>query len=389
MSKLPSPGAPLRIVLASLVIFTLGFAAGMAAQSPIRAHSDRQSLFEPLLEAYALIESRYIHPVDGEALLAGALDGMARALGDEHSGYIRPELYQRSIDFSGEFTGIGVFVETDDRSGDLRVESVIAGSPAASAGVMAGDVFHKVDGRLVENHSQAELSTLVPGPPGSAVTITFRRGEELLTFEIIRATMVIPNLSWEMVGGGFAYIRMRDFNDLSRSQFDAALAELDLRQTRGMIFDIRGNAGGTLASAIDIASAFIRDGTLLRQVGRDQNETLRQANGSYADISLPLVLLVDESSASAAEVLAGALQDHGMARLIGERTYGKGSVQKILPLANGGGLRLTTGHWLTPAGSWIHGRGIKPDIAVEWHRDNGPPDLQLQAAIAYLDSLGG
>lgn len=375
--------------LALLAAFALGFAAGLVAESHIRDDSHGQGAFAILQEAYDLIESRYIEPVDVEELADGALAGLVRALNDEYSAYIRPEFYQRSIDFSGEFTGIGVFAASDEADGHIFVESVIADSPAAAAGLMPGDVFHAVDGRQVAGLSQAELSILVLGPPGSALSLEILRHGALLNFDVVRRTMPVPNLSYKLVAEDIAYVVMLDFNDLSRQQFDQALEALEVHNPRGLIFDIRGNSGGALASAIEIASAFIKDGPLLRQAGRDQSEEITRATGSFADITMPVVLLVDESTASAAEVLAGALQAHGRALIIGETTFGKGTVQIIPPLSNGGGLRLTTRHWLTPDGRWIQGKGIVPDIAVAWKAAQGERDSQLEAAIAHLQSLRG
>ncbi len=377
-------------ILLTLVVFALGFVVGTVAENRIVALSDTDEAFEPFWDAFSLIESRYVDQVEVERLVDGAIDGMVDSLGDRHSGYIRPELYKRSIDFSGEFTGIGVIIETNEESGDIEVVSVIAESPAEKAGVMPGDVFYEVDGQRVAGLSQAELSALVPGPRGTTVTIKFRRAGELITFEIIRETIPLPNVSYALVGENIAHITMVDFNDLSREQLDDALEAVNINETNGLIFDMRGNPGGTLASAIEIGSAFIEDGVLLRQVARDQSEEVTRSSGGYADIEAPIVVLVDETSASAAEVLAGAMQDYGVATIMGEKTFGKGTVQNIPPLSNGGGLRITVRRWLTPNGHWIHEQGITPNIIVEWNpetEEEEADDEQLQAAIAYLESL--
>ena len=175
-------------------------------------------------------------------------------------------------------------------------------------------------------------------------------------------------MSYEILGDNIAYIAMRDFHDLSRGQLDDALEALDINSSAGLIFDIRDNPGGTLASAVEIGSAFIEDGALLRQVARDQAEEITRTSGGYAGLKVPIVVLVDETSASASEVIAGAMQDHGVAIIMGETTFGKGTVQNIPQLANGGGLRITVGRWLTPKGNWIHRQGIRPDIVVEGGR---------------------
>lgn len=378
------------ILLLAFAVFAVGFAAGRLSQSvanaPGRARNDVERAFEPLREAYSIIESRYIDPVEIETLVDGAIKGMIDALGDAHSGYIGPELCPRSQDFSGEFSGIGVIVKTDEETGLIQVASVIPNTPAEKAGVLPDDIFYEVDGNRVTGFSQAELSALVPGPPGTAVTIGFKRGQEFVTYEIIRASFEMPNVTYEVIGDNIAYIAMLDFHDLSRSQLEAAFEAIDITSASGLIFDIRNNPGGTLASAIEVGSAFIADGVLLRQVSRDLTEEVTRASGGYLDIKLPIVVLVDETSASASEVIAGAMQDQGIATIIGETTFGKGTVQSLPDLSNGGCLRISTRRWLTPNGNWIHKQGITPDIIVERNpgADDAELDPQLAAAIHYL-----
>jgi len=383
-------------ILFMIVVFALGYAAGNQSQFDASAQgraalSDTDQAFEPFWDAFALIESRYIDPVDVDDLVDGAIDGMVAVLGDAHSGYIRPDICPLSRDFSGEFSGIGVTIRTVEDTGRIEVVTVIPNSPAEQAGVLPGDVFFEVDGLPVSGLTQAELSAMVPGPRGTAVTIAFRRDGELITFEIIRDLFPLPNVSFEIVGDNIAHISMLDFNDLSRSQLDEALKAVDIQNTTGLIFDIRNNPGGTLASAIEIGSAFIEDGVLLRQVSRDRSEEVTRASGGYADIDVPIVVLVDETSASASEVIAGAMQDYGVATIIGETTFGKGTVQNLPELSNGGCLRVTVRRWLTPNGHWIHKQGITPDITVEWNPAEGEQvaeeDPQLAAAIRHLESL--
>ena len=388
-SRMHEPWAGGSIALA-ISIFALGFAAGNLSSFRTIALTDTDEAFEPFWDAYSVIEARYVDQVEVEQLVNGAIDGMVDSLGDDHSGYIRPELCKRSTDFSGEFTGIGVIIETDEETGDIEVLTVIPDSPAADVGIMPGDVFYEVDGQRVAGFSQAELSTLVPGPRGSSVTIIFRRDGEIITFDVIRNTFTLPNVSYEIIGDNIAHISMLDFHDLSRAQLDDALEAVNINETNGLIFDIRDNPGGTLESAIEIGSAFIEDGVLLRQVARDQGEEVTRTSGGYADINVPIVVLVDNTSASASEVIAGAMQDYGVATILGETTFGKGTVQNIPPLSNGGCLRVTVRRWLTPNGHWIHKQGITPDIIVEWNPETDEDvaeDIQLKAAIEFLDSL--
>ncbi|MCY3799018.1 MAG: S41 family peptidase [Chloroflexi bacterium] len=386
-----------RSILVTIAIFTTGFAAGSLSQAhtSAQAHTllgDNEQAFEPLWDAFSIIESSYIDPVNVQDLVGGAIKGMADALGDPHSGYIGPELCPNSRNFSGEFSGIGVTIKTDEDTGHIKVVTVIPDTPADRVGVAPGDVFHKVDGIRVSGMTQAELSALVPGPQGTSVTIVFKRDDALIAFEIVRDVFEIPNVAYDIVGDKIAYISMLGFHDLSRAQLDEAFEAVEIDSATGLIFDIRNNPGGTLASAIEIGSAFIEDGVLLRQVSRDRSEEVTRATGGFANIELPIVVLVDETSASASEVIAGAMQDHGVAAILGETTFGKGTVQNLPKLSNGGCLRITVGRWLRPNGHWIHQQGIRPDIIVERNPDGDNSDAaeydaQLAAAIQYIESL--
>ena len=387
-----------RSILLTIVIFTIGYAAGRLSQVHTSAQSgaalsDTERAFQPFWDAFSIIESSYIDPVDVDHMVGGAIKGMTDALGDPHSGYIRPELCPNSRNFSGEFSGIGVTIKTDEDTGQIEVVTVIPDTPADHVGVLPGDVFHQVDGIRVSGMTQAELSALVPGPQGTSVTVVFKRGDELITFEIVRDVFEVPNIAYDTVGDKIAYIAMLGFHDLSRAQLDQAFEAVDIDDATGLIFDIRNNPGGTLASAIEIGSAFIEDGLLLRQVSRDHSEEVTRATGGFANIEVPIVVLVDETSASASEVIAGAMQDHGVATILGETTFGKGTVQNLPPkLSNGGCLRITVRRWLTPNGHWIHKQGITPDIIVEPNpngddSDDEEYDAQLAAAIQYIESL--
>lgn len=387
-----------RSILVTIVTLTAGFAAGSLSQ----AHASGQSgaalsvteqAFQPIWDAFSIIESSFIDPVDMDDLVGGAIKGMADALGDPHSGYIRPEHCASSRNFSGEFSGIGVTIKTNEDTGQIEVVTVIPDTPADGSGVLPGDIFHQVDGIRVSGMTQAELSALVPGPPGTIVTIVFKRDDELVAFEIVRDVFEIPNIAYDIVGDDIAYISMLGFHDRSRVQLDQAFEAVNIDDAAGLIFDIRNNPGGTLASAIEIGSAFIEDGVLLRQVSRDHSEEVTRATGDFANIQVPIVVLVDGTSASASEVIAGAMQDHEVAAILGETTFGKGTVQNLPPkLSNGGCLRITVRRWLTPKGHWIHKQGITPDIIVK--RNPGGDnvvddeyDAQLAAAIEYIESL--
>ena len=380
-------------VLLAVAVFVIGFMAGGMTElgkTNAVALGAVDEAFEPFWDAFSIIESRYVDAVDIETLVDGAIDGMAASLNDEYSSYFRqPETCEKMTDFSGRFSGIGVMIRTIQETGETEVVSVIPNSPAEDAGVMPGDVFYEVDGESVAGMTQAELTAIVPGASGTAVTIIFRRGDELVSYDIVRDVFTVPNVSHQIVGDNITHLTMLGFNEASRSQLDDALKAVDINRGNGLIFDIRGNPGGTLSSAIEVGSAFIADGVLLRQVSRDQSEEVTRASGSYANIAVPVVVLVDETSASASEVIAGAMQDYGAATIIGETTFGKGTVQNIPELSNGDCVRITVKRWLTPNGAWIHQQGIRPDIIVEWdpESDGDLEDPQLAEAIRFLESL--
>ncbi|MGQ9887507.1 MAG: S41 family peptidase [Aggregatilineales bacterium] len=379
------------------IVFAAGFVVGtQSSEARAQGGPERgETLFRPLLEAFAVIEDQYVDPfgreLRREALLDGAIRGMVDALDDEYSGYMDPASYALSnSDLAGQFEGIGVVIRRGDNG--IEVVGVMDGTPAAQAGVRVGDVFVEVDGVDVTRDNNLELATKVRGPAGTTVNITFRRGSELITMEIVRARIDIPNIEQRIIEGtNLGYIRLNQFTSEARQQINQALADLNINSRDGLIFDLRGNYGGLLSSAIEVGSAFIESGPIvIEDFGDGRPETVLRANGSYSGITVPIVVLVDETSASASELVAGALQDLDVATIIGEPTLGKGTVQVWRQLSNGGGVRITIARWLTPERKWIHGQGITPDIIVEWTPEeaaDGKPDPQLSAAVKYLEGL--
>lgn len=395
-------GRLLQTVLILAVVFAAGFFLGShsgttAAQSIAAPAPDTEKFFEPFWEVFNLIQSDYVdpndQPVEIQSLVNGAISGMVDSLGDQFSGYMDPETYpMMSDDLSGEIEGIGVVIRTNEETQEIEVVSILEGTPAANAGLRPGDVFAAVDGEDVTQDNQLELATKVRGPAGTTVNLTMRRDDELLEFSIKRERIVVPNIEARVLENtDIAYVRLQQFLPEARSQIDAAVAELDVNSRLGLILDLRGNPGGLLNSAIDVTSAFVRDGTILIEDFGDANEQVFDATGNFLNVSVPIVVLVDETSASASEIVAGALQDRGIAKIVGEVTLGKGTVQMWRELVNGGGLRLTIARWLTPNRNWIHDQGITPDIIVEWTPESfdDPNDPQLAAALEHLRMVSG
>jgi carboxyl-terminal processing protease len=369
------------------VIFTAGFGIGTVS-SVIRAQDDKApENFGPLWEAYDLIQRDYIDDIPDDVLVQGALDGMIDALDDPFSDYMSPDDYAAVRDsLNGEVQGIGVVIRTDEETGEIEVVGVLDGTPAKRAGILPGDILYAVDGVLSSELEQGELANMVRGEEGTSLVVSVRRGDQTIDFQMVRERITIPNVEAEVLEGNIAYVRLNQFTAESREQLDATFNSINVNARKGLIFDLRDNPGGLLSSAIDIASAFIPDGIILTEAFSDENQQVYQATGDTAGIRVPVVVLVNAGSASASELVSGALQDRGVATLVGTTTFGKGTVQTWQDLSNGGGLRLTIARWLTPNGNWIHEVGITPDIIVEWTPESyeDPDDPQLERAVDLI-----
>jgi carboxyl-terminal processing protease len=389
---------PLIFVFAA--VFAGGFALGHQtpatyAQTQFTQPEDVRAEFEPFWQVFELIQKEYVDPendpIDTSLLVNGAIKGMVEALEDQNSGYMNPELFPVLFDdLSGAIEGIGVVIQNNEKLGGIEVMNILEGTPAAAAGIKIGDVFAAVNGEEVLGLTQIELAAKVRGPAGTSVNITMLRDGERVEFTLVRARIEIENVeSWVIEDTHIGYIKLNEFTSTARNEIDSAIDALDPSTLDGLIIDFRGNPGGLLTSAINVASAFIKEGTILIEDFGNSREQVFQANGTYRELGIPLVVLVDERSASASELVAGALQDTGAATIVGEPTFGKGTVQTVQELVNGGGLRLTVARWLTPNRHWIHGAGITPDIIVDWDPESfdDPNDPQLASAVDHLQSL--
>lgn len=370
-------------------IFVAGFALGN--MNSVQAIGGTDEAFEPLFEVFEAIQDRYIDASDVNVpmLVDGAIAGMVDSLGDQFSGYLTPESFEMfNTDLSGNVEGIGVVIRTIEETGRIEVVSLIEGAAAQRSGVLPGDIFIAVNGESVEGLNQTELAAIVRGPAGTDVQITFLRGEELIELNITRVSFEVPNVTSELLEDeDIAYVRLSDFNPNSIGQLEAAFEELDVNNRAGLIFDLRGNPGGLLNSAVEVASAFIEEGVILYETFGDGTEQVFEATrDDYLGVSVPIVVLIDEGSASASELVAGAMRDQGVATLLGETTFGKGTVQTLQPLSNNGALRITIARYLLPSRQWIHDLGVTPDFVVEYSpaEDGIDVDPQLDAAVDFL-----
>jgi carboxyl-terminal processing protease len=355
----------------TLGLLTLSaFAGGVMTAKLGRASLDDQSPYSvvaQLARILVLIENDYVDAVDRDRLLTGAIKGMVAEL-DPHSSYLPARDFAvLQDDTRGEFAGIGV--EVDFRNDRVTVISPIEGSPADRAGIRAGDFIVTIDGLSVQGKNASELVKLMRGPPGTTVRVAVRRPgrDEMLRFALARQVIEVSSVLGADLEGKIAYLRIKQFQSKTPTELLDAIAQLRLEMSdiRGVVLDLRNNPGGLVAAASAVADEFLNGGVVYSTRHRDKVLDEVRAGSSGSLEAEPMVVLVNEFSASASELLAGALQDHKRATVVGARTFGKGSVQSIIDLPGGGGLRLTTMRYYTPGGRAIQVAGITPDLLVD------------------------
>lgn len=355
-----------------------------------------QTLFVPFWEAWNLVHANYVdQPVDDVALMRGAIDGMMQALGDQHSSYMDPEDYKQANEsLEGSYEGIGAYVDTT--TDYLTVTSPIPGSPAEAAGLLPGDKIIAIDGEDMTGIDAELARRKVLGPAGSTVVLTIWRESADAPFDvsITRARITIDSATGEMLEGDIAYFQVTTFGSNTMPELEAALDELMPQNPKAIILDLRNNGGGYLETSVDVTSQFLREGVVLyEQYGDGRRTTYEVEPGGMAtDPGIPMIVLINEGSASASEIVAGALQDSGRAKLLGAVSYGKGSVQNWIPLSGeNGAVRITIAKWLTPNENTIHEIGLTPDYLVELTEDDrlNDRDPQLDEAIRILKEMIG
>lgn len=319
-------------------------------------------------EVFARIKQDYVEQVDDKTLLQSAIRGMLSDL-DPHTAYLDDLEYQQlEENTTGSFDGIGI--EVVKSNGDIRIVSPIDGTPAAEAGIKPGDIIRSIDGKSTEDMSLEDAVKLMRGEPGSEVKLTLMREgeEELIELTLERAVVHVESVNARMLEPGYGYLRITAFqNDTPESTREAIerLVEENGGSLRGLVLDLRNNPGGVLNSAVTVADLFLEEGLIVYTKGRSDDARLRYSADTDAMAGdTPIVVLINEGTASASEIVAGALQDHSRAVLVGERSFGKGSVQTVLPLNSGSAVKLTTARYFTPKGRSIQARGIRPDIRV-------------------------
>lgn len=329
-------------------------------------------------EVWHLAEANYLRSddFDTQTQVDGAIKGLVESLGDPYTVYMTP---QEAKDFdesmSGEFEGIGA--EIDKRDEQIVIVSPLKGSPAEAAGLESGDIVFKVDDEATFGITLEEAVTRIRGPKGEPVVLTVIREDERkpIDITIVRDNIVLPTLEWEVNDEGIAIISLYQFGNNAAKDFRTAIEAIVLESPKGLVLDLRNNGGGLLDAAIRILSEFIEDKVVVKTEGRRFGDTgdLKTSRGGSL-LEIPLVVLVNGGSASASEILAGAVQDLKRGLVLGETTFGKGSVQNVIPLASGANLKITVSEWLTPNGRSIHKHGIDPHKVVE-PLDDQPDDF--------------
>ncbi|MEA2476111.1 MAG: carboxyl-terminal processing protease [Actinomycetota bacterium] len=379
----------LFVTLAVFLIATATFAAGVALGRRtditiplVGGGSTGTSLID---QAYNTIRSSAVKPPDADALTQAAIKGMVSLVkksGDPYAFFFSPKSFK---DFeqltTGQFSGIGVWLKSETQG--LTIVSVLPSTPASHVGLKRGDIIRSIDGKAVKNLTSDQAIALIKGPAGTDVTLGIDRAQALLSFTVTRQTISLPVVRSHAIGSDLGYVRLFEFSKGAADQVRQRVQSLVDGGAKGIVLDLRDNGGGLFQEGIDVASIFIEDGKIVTYKEHGKDPITYNARGDAFE-HLPLVVLVNGGTASAAEIVTGALQDRNRAVIVGTKTYGKGSVQNVIPLPDSAAFKLTIGAYYTPSGRNFTGNGIDPDVKV-----NGSDQAQQRRAVGILQGLVG
>ncbi|MEO1814791.1 MAG: S41 family peptidase [Acetobacterium sp.] len=379
------------LIITNIITFTVATTGNFLIGNKLIVTVDSSETAAGIKKLLALKEQislEYYKDVDNTTLIDGAITGMFDSLGDPYSTYFTTEEFKKYMEMAtGVYEGIGVVV-TEDEQGVTYVIAPQKGTPAEAAGIKTGDKIIKVDGEDVTTIGSDAVVAKVKGPADTTVNITFARGEEIIEMQLVRKTIEAKTVESRVIGDK-GYIQISEFTDKTADDFETQLTELMAQNITGLVIDLRSNPGGGVKEAVEIADRILGETMVVYTVDKNGNKTEYKSDGTE-QLNLPMVALVDGGSASSAEILAGALQDTGVAQLVGTKTFGKGIVQEIISLTDGGGFKVTNSEYFTPNGNNIHEKGLEPNVVIEatdFMKNNfftDEEDVQLQKALQVL-----
>lgn len=347
---------------------------------------------KPVADVMKLIKSKYVKDIDDSSLVEGAVRGMVESLKDPYSTYMDPSEFEDfMISVNGSFEGVGISLGSDKKTGGIVVVSPIDGTPAQKAGILPGDRIVKVDDVDMTGKGTDDAVKLLRGVKGTKVTLYIERAgvKDLLKFELVRDDIRLKTVSYETLDKNIGYIEITSFDSYTSDEFNNAVTALKKEGMKGLILDLRNNPGGSLYESVKVADRILGKGLIVYTEDKNKSR-LEEYYSDESKLSVPLVVLVNENSASASEILAGAIQDYKAGTLVGTKTFGKGSVQELEPFEGGGGLKITIARYFIPSGRCIDGVGIQPNVKVDLDKGLNPlsipkeQDNQLSKAIEIL-----
>lgn len=383
-----------KIILTAVILLTLTLVSTpiMAQQSSAENTEEQSSKYskgDAFQDIMFLLQNYYVEDVDFETLMEGAIDGMLNEV-DRYSYFMSPSEYKEmQEEYEGHYGGIGIVITMKDNK--LTIVSPIKNTPGERAGLRAGDVISEINGQKTSEMSQMKAVNIMRGEPGTKVTLTISRGDEdPFDVEITREDIEVPYVETEMKTDEIGYISLTQFIENVGTKVEKAVSDLKGKGAKGIILDLRNNPGGLLNEAVNVASVFVDEGVIVSVKDRDGTERVMEVNNEMeADTEIPLIILINKGSASASEIVAGAVKDYDRGDLIGSTTFGKGVVQSVVELKDGSAVKLTTARYYTPDGNYIHENGIEPDLKLkldlEAARDDGS-DNQLDKAIEKMEN---
>ena len=378
-------------LLSSLIttIFIKETIMSSSSLESIRKNGGTTGIESALATIRTMIADEYIGEIDDEQMLEMAIKGYVAGVGDEYTEYYTPDEMQEQLETAvGNYVGIGIYMVVNYEDGIITVLEPMEGSPAESAGLKEGDIINKVEGTEVTKDNVEEMSDAIKGEEGTKVKLEIKREDKTFEVEVERKKIEVSHIDSRMLESNIGYIQIADFDGGAAKEFRENYEKLKSEGATSLIIDIRNNGGGVVDESIDILEMICDKGsTLLIEKDKDGNETITTAEEDPI-INMPIVVLTNEYSASASEILAGALKDNGKAKIIGEKTYGKGVIQTLYSLSDGSGLKITTAEYCTPNRNSINKIGIEPDIEVKLPEDikelTDKNDTQLKKAIEEL-----